>query len=273
VAEAAPPHAPKDNLLLSEDTDLSRAKNESSPTVFFEETSAQSSSQNQNSSQNHGQARSSFRKTSAGGLAGTAVDDVSDDMSRSHLDDYYSHKPRSSFDDEDDEFQQTTGLEGAIPMDKIKNGASNAFAFWQWGVSKVAEQAKEVQSRLNENENFRQASEKMGHLYEERVKPGFETVREGAHSAYEKAKPAMDDFAERAKPTISDLSAKAGEGWNATKERVGQFSEACKPGLDRAAETTREAFERVKASAQGQKDGAAQHKKDDDDSSPPFTQI
>ncbi|GBG23955.1 Hypothetical Protein FCC1311_001742 [Hondaea fermentalgiana] len=284
VAEAVPPpaavsdaradEATGERLLLPEE-ELGANSAQKSASAGLAGSSSSSSSSNSGAEAQSAKPSSAtgpaLRVSKAGALTGTAVDDVADGMSRSQLDDYYSSNAgATSFDEEDDEsFQQRTGLDGAIPVDKLKNGAATAFSFLQWGVSKVSEQAKEVHGRLNENENYRQASERMGSLYEERVRPGVEVVREGASSMYEKARPTVDNLAERAKPVLE-------EGWTVTKEKVGQLGEACRPGMDRAAESTREAFERVKASANGgvaKSDDAASKKKDDDDGESPFTQI
>jgi len=133
----------------------------------------------------------------------------------------------------------------AVPMERLKNGAANALKFWQWGIQQVTEQAEE----LKKNENVKQASEKWDQVYEQ-MKPGLDRVREGAEVVggkikegatvvYEKSKPTIDELAERSKPKLDELSKSASETWEVAKEKAVLVTEACKPGLERAAESTR----------------------------------
>jgi hypothetical protein len=171
----------------------------------------------------------------------------------------------------EDEFEQheresqEQGMHGAIPMDKLKNGAANALSFLSWGWQKVEEKGKELAA----NENVRQASARVLETYETSVKPRvletyetsvkpglerakasaapiIENAAAGAAVAYEKAaekvKPAFEDLRDRSRPVVSELSEKASEGWEVTKVKAWQAAEACRPGLDRAAESTRAAF-------------------------------
>jgi len=156
---------------------------------------------------------------------------------KTSLDDYYSN---TNWDKEEDEVDKNekprSTLEDAVPMEKIRNGASNAISFLSWGYEKVAEQAHDVHEKLQQNENYRAASERVGEVYETKVKPGFEKV-------YDTAKPRFEDVRERTRPSIDELSTRASEGWTITRQKIGELSEACRPGVEKAQEKTREFFE------------------------------
>lgn len=173
----------------------------------------------------------------------------------STIDDYYASSTTwsenvrdddatANSDDEDD-----SPLNKAIPVEKLKNGARTAMDLWSWGFGKV----KEVAAVAAENERVKQASQKVSDAYDSNLRPGVEKmkeaaapvvggIKEGASSAYNASKPKFDELREKAAPAFEELGHKASEGWDVTKSKASQLGEACRPGLDKAAASTREIF-------------------------------
>lgn len=123
-------------------------------------------------------------------------------------------------------------LENVIPVEKLKNGASNAMEFLNWGISSLKEQAEKVQ----DTEGFRKLEE------------ATQNVRERAASALEATKPKINEISqvvsekatnmyESARPTLDELSTNAQHTINSARESVVKTTEACKPSVQRAAES------------------------------------
>lgn len=178
-----------------------------------------------------------------------------DERVESPIDDYYAssmtwgNEDSNELEKEQEEEEQNNSnrnmLNQAIPMDKINNGAKTAMEFWNWGFAKVIEKKNEIA----ENDNIKQATAAVGEAYETNLKPGFEkvkesattgykNVKEGANELYEKSKPKVEEFKQN--PVVNEVGNKASEGWSFTAQKFGELSEACRPGIDRAVQSTRE---------------------------------
>mmetsp|Transcript_15925 Transcript_15925/g.19750 ORF Transcript_15925/g.19750 Transcript_15925/m.19750 type:complete len:201 (+) Transcript_15925:280-882(+) len=155
-------------------------------------------------------------------------------------------------DDDEEEIKEKTPLEQAIPIDKIKNGATNAWEFLSWSAKSVKEQAAKVNEQLEQSENYN----KLMDSYEKNVKPKLSEVREGANSLYEKSKPKLEEFRENASQSAHNLYEKSQPALNSLQEKSLQTMEACKPtlikakesaatGLSKAYESTRDVIDSI----------------------------
>lgn len=129
-------------------------------------------------------------------------------------------------------------FENVIPVDKIKNGASNAMQFLNWGLSNLKEQAEkfqETESYHKMNDVVLKVKERANTAYEAgkpKLKEFSENISSKAAAAYESSKPALEEFAESAKATLATA-----------KEKVIVATEACKPSVQRAAEVANHKIE------------------------------
>jgi len=152
--------------------------------------------------------------------------------------------------DEDDpvEDEEEEPYNGAIPMDRIRNGASNAVSMWQWGFQMLKERANEASETIRNNENVKVVLAKTTPGVEA-VKGvasvSFEKIKGGASVVVDAAKPKLDELREKTQPTFETISKSAGQTWESTKESLESFGNSCKPTLDKANNSTREFIEKV----------------------------
>mmetsp|Transcript_15959 Transcript_15959/g.18641 ORF Transcript_15959/g.18641 Transcript_15959/m.18641 type:complete len:193 (-) Transcript_15959:661-1239(-) len=146
-------------------------------------------------------------------------------------------EPKESFyteyEDEEEELVGKTPLEQAIPMKKIKNGASNAWEFLSWGAQNLKEQAIKANEKLEQNENF----QKIKHSYEESVKPKLNAAGENVKNMIEHSKPKLEEIKSSAAETANAIYEKSQPALTSLQEKSKQTLEACRPTIQKAQES------------------------------------
>mmetsp|Transcript_12578 Transcript_12578/g.25653 ORF Transcript_12578/g.25653 Transcript_12578/m.25653 type:complete len:219 (+) Transcript_12578:17-673(+) len=158
-------------------------------------------------------------------------------------------------DEDGDSTVEKSGIEQAIPMDKIKNGATQAMADWSWFASTVSAKAAEAKKQLEQNQTYqssvaglnvqlekarqsevgKKAGEAgsimvagivgVGETVSKSTVQGVNYVRENAAPAMEATQKFAEDVGEKTLPIVKNgfavCTVKAGEAAENVKKAVG----------------------------------------------------